>query len=277
MAESKQYNLIIPILLFFFSINGYTQNIDTAYNDPDNIDVKLFRLVNNSRTESLDRIVRITDFSVLPVSIITPVALFTVSRINNDTYDENSSVLLSLSEITSAGTTLLIKNIVKRKRPFQQLKNVNHSSEDERLLDHHSFPSGHTSMVFSYATSLALRYPDKPYLIAGLYSYAMIVSLGRMYLGNHYPSDILGGMLIGSGSAILIYSLRSEIISFKNNIFREKDKPDENNSELLTPLFFGSIIISDIVNQFFHDSSDKLRINLFSTGEMNYINLKCNF
>lgn len=266
--------IFVPFLLY---LNAGSQILDTAYSEPDNIDVKLFRYLNNSRNETLDKIIKVTDMSILPVSVITPITLFTVSRINNHTYDENSAVLLALSEITASSSSFLIKNIFKRNRPFRELKNVNHSEDDEIFLDSYSFPSGHSSMAFSFATSLTLRYSDKPALIAGLYSYAMLVSIGRIYLGNHYPSDVLGGMIVGSGSAVLIYSLRSEIISFKNNLFREKYKQDSNNSNLVTPLFLGSIIISDVINYFLLGNNDNVKLNIHSSDNTNYLMLNCNF
>lgn len=277
MVEGKQHHLIISVLLLLISFNIYAQNIDTSKIDPDNIDVKLFRVLNDSRTEALDKIISISDISVLPAAIVTPITLFTVSRINEDTYDENSAVLLTFSEITSFTATFAMKNIVKRKRPFAVLKNVNHTEKDERILDRYSFPSGHSSMTFSLATSLTLRYPDKPVLIAGLYSYAVVVSLGRIYLGNHYPSDVLAGMLVGSGSAILIYSLRSEIITLKNNVFGEINQPDENKSDFIAPLFFGTFIVSDLINNYFLNSNDNIKLNLSSSGKINYLNLTCSF
>lgn len=268
---------IILCFHFLLFLNADSQILDTANSEPENIDAKLFRYLNNSRNETLDKIIRVTDISILPVSVITPLTLFTVSRINNHTYDENTAVLLSLSEITATSTTFLIKNILKRKRPFRELKNVNHSADDENFLDSYSFPSGHTSVAFTYATSLTLRYPDKPALIAGLYSYAMLVSIGRIYLGNHYPSDVLGGMIAGSGSAVLIYSLRAEIISLKNNLFREKYKQDSNNSNLITPIFLGSIIISDVINYFLLGNNDSVKLNFHSSDNTNYLMLNCNF
>lgn len=274
----KKYRILISIFFFLLLIfDADSQIIDTSYKEPQNIDVKLFRLINNSRTETLDKIIKITDLSVLPVATITPVTLFTVSRINNDTYDENSSLLLAFSEITSTAATFLVKNIFQRRRPFEELENVNHSGEDEKFLDSYSFPSGHSSLSFSFATSITLRYPDKPVLIAGLYSYAVVVSLGRIYLGNHYPSDVLTGMVLGSGSALLIYSLRTEIISVKNNIFGEKNRPDLNKSDLITPLFFGTVVLSDIINNYLLNTNKNIKMDFHSSAKYFHIHLNYSF
>ena len=67
--------------------------------------------------------------------------------------------------------------------------------------DWSSFPSDHAVLFFSLAMSL--RYISKG-LSWGLFAYAVLfISLPRLYLGVHYPSDILVGALIGIGMAVL--------------------------------------------------------------------------
>jgi membrane-associated phospholipid phosphatase len=65
-----------------------------------------------------------------------------------------------------------------------------------------SFPSGHTSLAFSVATSVSIAYP-KWYVIAPSFLWASAVGYSRMHLGVHYPSDVFVGALVGSGSAWL--------------------------------------------------------------------------
>jgi len=271
--------ILILISLLFFSVTIlHPQYKDTSYTEPDNIDVKLFRAINNSRTEILDNIISITDVSILPVSVITPVSLFTISRINNDAYDENSAVLLTFSTLTSSAITLGLKNIIKRERPYVTLKNVNHKEKDKKFLDTYSFPSGHTSTAFAMATSLSLRYSGKPLLIAGLFSYSTLVAVGRIYIGVHYPSDVLGGIIIGSSSAIMIHSLRRNIITFKNSFLSENGKPDmNNNNRIIVPLVLGSFIISDILDNIILSKKDEVNVNVFSTGEENHIKISIKF
>ena len=52
-------------------------------------------------------------------------------------------------------------------------------------------------------------YPDKWYVVIPSYLWAGWVAYSRMYLGVHYPSDILGGAIVGGGSAFLMYKINN--------------------------------------------------------------------
>ena len=70
-----------------------------------------------------------------------------------------------------------------------------------------SFPSGHAAALFGCATLGALLWPRSaaPALLG-----AGAVSLSRIYFGHHYPSDVLGGALLGTGAATAAYSLSGQ-------------------------------------------------------------------
>jgi membrane-associated phospholipid phosphatase len=65
-----------------------------------------------------------------------------------------------------------------------------------------SFPSGHTSLAFNTAAELTIQY-KKWYISVPAYLWAGSVGYSRMYLGKHYPSDVLGGAATGIGTAYL--------------------------------------------------------------------------
>ena len=168
-----------------------------------------------------------------------------------------------------------MKQVFKRERPFVTIRNVSYDKYNSPT-DRYSFPSGHTATAFSMATSLTLRYPDKPVIIAMSYLYAAIIGYGRMYLGVHYPSDVIGGMIIGSGSAALIYSLRKEIIDVKNNLFNEKYKQDTNNiNEMPAYMILGMSIGADLLNNLLQDKLKGNKVT-FSSG-FNNLTASINF
>lgn len=262
---------IILFLILFSFANSYSQDTTKA----ENLDIRIFRSINNNRSDFKDKFISLTDKTVVPAAIVVPITMFAFARGNKNTYDENSSVLLGVSEVTSLGLTLGIKKIFKRKRPFVTLRNV-YSSENNSPTDDYSFPSSHTSTVFSMATALTLRYNDSPLLIAGAYTYAMIVSYGRIYLGVHYPSDVLAGAVVGTGSAILIYSLRTEILKAKSNLFNERYS-DDKKVGVNDYLVLGSLIGAELINNFLSGSKIPILKRTNISTDFNSVALQINF
>ncbi len=255
-----------PVLIFVFitfgfnqisssqdtsSANRYDGRVRVVNNDPNNLDVKLFRSVNNYRTKFLDNTLPYTDKSVFAAALVLPAAMLIYGRAADKPYDENTAVLLALSEATNILLNLGIKNIVKRPRPYQSLSNVQYKNVS--IKDEYSFPSSHTSTSFSIATTFTLRYSKYPQIYVPMYLWGLVVGYGRMYFGMHYPSDVLGGAVLGSLSAIGIYSLRSEIIKAKNKVFGEENKPDANQLNSKTTGIIGTAyILSFITGELFN-------------------------
>jgi membrane-associated phospholipid phosphatase len=86
-----------------------------------------------------------------------------------------------------------------------------------------SFPSGHTSQAFATATSLTLTH-KKWYVAVPAYLWAGCVGYSRIYLGRHYPSDVLGGAAVGAGSSILSHWLTKKLFPQKDKSTRENNK-----------------------------------------------------
>lgn len=68
----------------------------------------------------------------------------------------------------------------------------------------YSFPSGHATVSFACATVLALAVPR---LSIPLYTLAALIAFSRVYVGVHYPFDVLAGALLGVAIAIALRML----------------------------------------------------------------------
>lgn len=90
-------------------------------------------------------------------------------------------------------TNVCLKNIVARPRPYTQLPDL--TLLIKKPTDW-SFPSGHTTASFAAACSYYHMSQKKVYGVFSLIL-AALIAFSRLYVGAHYPSDILGGLIIG--------------------------------------------------------------------------------
>lgn len=136
------------------------------------------------------------------VCLAVPAGLFITGLIEKDKTLKENALFITESIVISSVTTWSLKKIVGRERPA-----VNDPTF-MAVLDLHnpSFPSGHTSEAFSMATSLSMKYP-KWFVIVPAFTYAGLTGYSRLYLGVHYPTDVLAGALVGSGSAWVTWKL----------------------------------------------------------------------
>jgi undecaprenyl-diphosphatase len=70
-----------------------------------------------------------------------------------------------------------------------------------RVPDRFSFPSGHSAAAMAVAFSYALAFPALAVPLVGL---AVLVGASRVFLGVHYPGDVVIGQLLAVGTALLI-------------------------------------------------------------------------
>lgn len=277
--------VIIMLIMYFGFPSVYAQDSVYSFSDSvtyeENIDQQLFRKLNGYRTSFLDNVIPITEKTITLSSIVVPTALFTSSKLNENYYDENSSALLVASNLSNFAVTFTMKQIFKRKRPLSSMDSIYFDKRFFEQNDNYSFPSGHASTSFNTATLLTLRYPDNPVLITGFYLRALAVSFGRIYIGAHYPGDVITGALVGTGTAILVHSLRKELIEFKASIFNEKDRKELGSDKVNQYVALGSIIALDIVNYFIIGQQSKItknmRIDIGSSGSTNTINFTYHF
>lgn len=94
---------------------------------------------------------------------------------------------------------ILLKNLVARIRPYEAVEGLNRIIEAQSDF---SFPSGHSGSSFAVAVVILLVCPRK-YGIPAIIL-ATLIALSRLYVGVHYPTDVLAGVAIATVIAVIV-------------------------------------------------------------------------
>lgn len=92
---------------------------------------------------------------------------------------------------------MFLKQAIKRDRPCDRFADVIPQITPS---DKFSLPSGHAAAAFVFATVLSYYYPA---LMLPAYTVASLIALARVFLGVHYPTDILAGAALGLISSVI--------------------------------------------------------------------------
>ena len=163
----------------------------------------MLRAINKNEHPNLDISMRITSKSIYPVMVAAPSSLLLTGYVNNDKVMMRNGIKTGVAIGLNVLLTTGLKCAINRPRPYEQYPNDFVKRTDAGK---YSFPSGHTSAAFATATALSLS-SKKWYIAVPSYAYACAVGYSRMRLGVHFPSDILGGMVIGIGSSLLVFQI----------------------------------------------------------------------
>lgn len=155
------------------------------------LNVELFYLINHARHPLLDEF--FSRFYLLGKGwVLIPALLFVFM------FQRKRLKLFVFSVALESLTVSLLKPLFDAPRPASMLKDV-------YLLEslyHRSFPSGDTAMAFLLARFFSQRAPFILKLL--LFAYAFLIAYGRVYLGVHFPLDVISGALVGIFSYKLV-------------------------------------------------------------------------
>jgi membrane-associated phospholipid phosphatase len=175
-------------------MQAVTEMMEHRHDDP----VKFYQKISNT-----------TNY----ISMLAPISVLATGIARNDRITIQKGLYLAESLAASSLVTLGLKYTFKRQRPFVTDPLIVSAGSGGNP----SFPSGHSSEAFATATSLYLAFP-KWYVAVPAYAWAASVGYSRIYLGVHYPSDVLAGAVIGAGSAWLMYKANKWLFKKKPSL-----------------------------------------------------------
>lgn len=211
------------LLVFIFSVNThrlYSQNPDIRF---------LEQINHIDAGTGFNNTMLFITHSAPAIEVGGVLGMGFVGWLKDDAKLKEAAWTTGLSLVVNQMLTSSVKFMVNRPRPMVTYPN--------RIIDHgvrlssHSFPSGHTSSAFAFATSLTLACP-KWYIALPAYVWASSVAFSRMYFGVHYPSDVLGGIVLGVGSAYVSHEIKEWYL--------RKYQPQKQNTNV--PLAYAGFI-----------------------------------
>lgn len=112
---------------------------------------------------------------------------------------------MAFSEVVG---NIILKNYFGRGRPPVSLGTINIGG----ILTDHSFPSTHATFAWALAIVLSVKEPRAKYFF---YFLAFLISLSRIYLGDHYPADVVAGSLVGLAIGYFSLLIEQQLIFYR--------------------------------------------------------------
>lgn len=200
----KKRFIVLSVLLIGFIVLTFlvvTNNIKT-------FDDSIYNFLFSLRSKYLDLyFINITKFAnTISILVLVIILLLTLKK--------EDGIILGISTISSVVVNTIIKNIVRRPRP-SHLRLI--------IQGGYSFPSGHSMIsvcVYGLLIYLVIKNIKniklKVTLIIILLLLIFSIGLSRIYVGVHYPSDVLAGYLLAASILIVIISLYNKVRGNKN-------------------------------------------------------------
>lgn len=193
---------LFSIFIFLFALKNISaQNFDT----------RMLLAANSFHTPSLDNFMMTATQSNSFICTAIPASLMIYGKLSRDKDTWHNGLKMGTSILAAEGVTYVLKNIIKRPRPFdtniQGLRNLITPTD-------YSMPSGHASTSFALCASICFAYPLQWKYILPSAAFTSLICYSRMYIGVHYPSDILAGILVGTAMSLATSVFYKKVYGF---------------------------------------------------------------
>lgn len=187
-----------------------------------NLDTELFLTLNGLHNPFWDSIMWFFSGKLTWLPLYLILILFLIRKYRWDTIWWLVAIALVVLIADQISSTI-IKPMVERYRPSYDpmIKELVHTVNGHRGGRPYGFVSSHAANMFGIAVLLSYLYHNR-WATTGLIIWATAVSYSRIYLGVHYPGDVICGAAIGIGAGIGVFFLTRWFI---NRINSKKGKP----------------------------------------------------
>ncbi len=214
---------------------------------------ELFFMLNGSDSVFLDNIMWIVSRSKVWILFYLFVALFLFYK----TLKKEAALTLVLFGLTMVLCDQFSSGLIK---PFFERLRPSHHPDFKDLVDivrenrggGFSFISGHATNSFGFAVFLSLIFRNR-WLTGVALVWATVISYSRIYLGVHFISDVVGGMLAGTLIAMIMYTLLIAIRKklFLQNLSENSKLYSHQHGKILAIVFAVYVIGVLVYGQFF--------------------------
>ena len=172
------------------------------------LNIDLFYLINNGcANPAFDVIMpHISDCGgFVTLLVICVLAILVLRHYKRQRYLEIAKMCL-YALVLSGLIAACLKLAYHSPRPFTVLENVRQLTIPT---EPNSFPSGHTSSTFSVVSVLVWTLRENKVVVCLLVLFAFLLAFSRIYVGVHYPFDVLVGAVVGVSSGAVVLKLKS--------------------------------------------------------------------
>lgn len=156
--------------------------------------------INSRRSASGDGLAITVTTSAYAIALLSPAVEYGVYLRTRNTVERQHAIENVVSSAVTAIVVTGLKYGINRPRPYEEYSFI--LPYEKRNTP--SFPSGHTSIAFSQAMIISLHH-RKWYVVVPAFVWAGAVGYSRLYLGAHYPTDVLAGAATG-GAVCMAYA-----------------------------------------------------------------------